>query len=264
MNVAGFLTETITVFVCYALTMYFFCVACLRPSKVRNGILGREGSNCFFCKATSRDRAMLLNIHLTFLQKLAKNPTRIPKIIGISDGYLMEKILTRVYKTNYKNYHYHQEPKLDVTKVPANLFASADIVSCSEVLEHVAPPINTAFQGLNLVLRKAGVLILSVPHTDEFQVHVEHFPVMKESRIEVYGEVSRLRGLNSDGEYLEFNDLVFHGGEGFTLEYRIFSETSLKSFLRENYFTNIHRNRNVIFFGIKWEPWSRVWKATKS
>jgi SAM-dependent methyltransferase len=206
---------------------------------------------------------MLLNIHVAFLLKLIQNPARLPKIFGVSDGYLMETILTKIYRSNYKNHHYHQEPRLDITRVPSSLLASADIVSCTEVLEHVAPPIDTAFEGLYEVLKESGVLILSVPHTDELGVHVEHFPVMIESQIKVLDGVSHLEGFNLEGQCLKFYNLVFHGGKGFTLEYRIFSEQSLKGFLNEANFMNIRKNRNVRFFGINWEPWSRVWIAHK-
>jgi len=208
--------------------MIFLCVACFRPSKVRKGALGREGANCFWCNSTSRDRGMLLNIHLAFWSIFLKDPRSLPKIIGISDGQLLEKVLSTLYRSNYQNYHFHQEPKLDITQVPLNLYASADIVSCSEVLEHVAPPINNAFFGLSNLLKKDGLLVLSVPHSDKYGEHLEHFPILIRSEL-VLDEKPILKGYDLNGDYQEYQDLVFHGGIGSTLEYRIFSETSLKN-----------------------------------
>lgn len=238
--------------------MIFYCVACLRPSKARKGTFGREGANCLWCNATSRDRAMLLNIHWVFFKKFLKNPRSVPKIVGVSDGHLMEKILKRIYRSNYKNYHYHQEPKLDITQVSSNLHHSADIVSCTEVLEHVAPPVSSAFLGLRDLLRKDGTLVLSVPHTDSTGSHVEHFPEMTHCEL-FLGDTSRLVGTLKSGERVEFTDLIFHGGVGFTLEYRVFSFRSLKKEILDSGFAEFRLNRNFRVLGIVWENWSRVW-----
>jgi len=238
--------------------MTFFCVACLRPSKTQKGTFGREGANCFWCNATSRDRAMLLNIHCAFFSKLLKNPGSVPKIIGVSDGHLIEKILKTVYKSHYQNYHYHQEPKLDITKIPLNLYSSADIVSCTEVLEHVAPPVDLAFSGLRKLLKKNGTLILSVPHSDSSGVHLEHFPEMTNEQL-ILDEKPRLVGMLKNGKWTEFSNLIFHGGVGFTLEYRVFSFQSLREEILNSGFTEYRLNRDIRVFGIEWESWSRVW-----
>jgi len=240
--------------------MIFFCVSCLRPSKTRQGTFGREGANCLFCNATSRDRAMLLNVHWAFVSKFLKNPKHVPKIVGVSDGQLMEKILKKLYKSNYVNYHYHQEPKLDITQIPSFLHGSADIVSCTEVLEHVAPPVHMAFSGLRKILKKNGILVLSVPHSDSSGKHIERFPEMTNIELDLEN-TPRLIGTLKNGDLAEFTDLVFHGGVGFTLEYRVFSFHSLKEHLLNAGFTNFHLNRNQKAFGISWEKWSRVWIA---
>jgi SAM-dependent methyltransferase len=238
--------------------MIFFCVACLKPSKTRKGTFGREGANCYWCNATSRDRAMLLNIHYAFFSKLLKNRGSIPKIIGVSDGHLIEKILKTIYKSHYQNYHYHQKPQLDITKIPLNLYSSADIVSCTEVLEHVAPPVDLAFSGLRKLLKKNGTLVLSVPHSDSSGVHLEHFPEMTNVQL-ILDEKPRLAGTLKNGKWTEFSNLIFHGGVGFTLEYRVFSFHSLREEILNSGFIEYRLNRDSRVFGIKWESWSRVW-----
>jgi hypothetical protein len=238
--------------------MIFYCVACLKPSKTRKGTFGREGANCFWCNATSRDRAMLLNIHYAFFSKLLKNRGSVPKIIGVSDGHLIEKILKTIYKSHYQNYHYHQKPQLDITKIPLNLYSSADIVSCTEVLEHVAPPVDLAFSGLRKLLKKNGTLVLSVPHSDSSGVHLEHFPEMTNVQL-ILDEKPRLAGTLKNGKWTEFSNLIFHGGVGFTLEYRVFSFHSLREEILNSGFIEYRLNRDSRVFGIKWESWSRVW-----
>lgn len=73
----------------------------------------------------------------------------------------------------------------------------------------------------------------------------------------------KLVGVNSEGELLEFSNLIFHGGIGATLEYRVFSEDSLVEALTEAGFRNLQKIANHPILGIIWEPWSRVWIAQK-
>ncbi len=238
--------------------MYFYCIACFRPSSADKNFLGREGTNCRWCKATARDRAMLLSIHVEFIKKLFSKPGKFPQIVGVSDGYLMERKLSRIYGSNYQNYQYHMKPMLDITKVPVEQYNSADIVSCTDVLEHVAPPIDLAFSGLRNLLKPDGTLILSVPHSDLRGVHIEHFPLMKSYEIDLDG-TPKLTGVLHNGDKVEFNDLVFHGGDGTTLEFRIFSQKSLLDDLLAACFNDVRINKNIKSLGIFWEGWSRVW-----
>ena len=186
----------------------------------------------------------------------------LPQIIGVSDGYLMETILRKIYRSNYQNYHYHKEPNLDITRVNSEFIQKADIISCSEVLEHVAPPVELAFDGLNTILKNKGVLVLSVPHSDYLGKHIEHFPPMKHFEI-IFDGRPRLVGKLIDGENITFDNLTFHGGIGSTLEFRVFSQSSLENYLLEAGFIPLKKTRNYKILGIDWEPWSRTWNATK-
>jgi hypothetical protein len=243
---------------------FFICSACFRPSFAANTNSGRESLNCFWCKSTARERAIILEIHKCYLLMKVREPFRDVKILGVSDGYLTSTVLKKVYRKQYENYHYHLDPKLDITEVPAHLKGCADIISCSEVLEHVEPPIQKAFLGLYQLLRENGKLVLSVPHTDANGKHVEHFPIMTESRILSRESGLVLEGKGIDGELFEFSNLAFHGGIGATLEYRIFSKNSLKQNLEIAGFKSLKSCKNNIFYGVNWEPWSRVWTCQKS
>ena len=44
----------------------------------------------------------------------------------------------------------------------------------------------------------------------------------------------------SDGTYEVFDNLVFHGGKGATLELRVFSESDLRQHLATAGFTDVH------------------------
>ncbi len=204
---------------------------------------------------------MLLNIHCSFIRTFIRKPFVLPQILGVSDGVLMESALKKIYKSNYVNFHYHKEPHLDVTCIPPHIMNSADIVSCTEVLEHVAAPVELAFQGLRDLLKKNGRLILSVPHGDANSQHIEHFPVMNDFEITL-GDNPKLVGKLENGQSVVFHNLRFHGGIGSTLEFRVFSEKSLVEQLRNSNFGSFRPNRDSKFFGISWEKWSRVWICT--
>ena len=239
---------------------WFFCNSCIAVRKTYKGANLREGLNCPKCGLNARHRSVLLVIQLLLLKKKVRGKFQ---IVGVSDGASMQGAFTRKFPSKYLNFEYHTEPRLDVSDVPVSFESIAQIVTCSEVLEHVEPPVALAFKGLNLLLMKGGYLVLSVPHNIKGVAHVEHFPNLVDSKIESKSGKPVLSGKSLSGEYLEFENLVFHGGAGSTLEYRVFSEDSLRDHLTKAGFVKIRPCKNYRFFGIVWQPWSRVWVAQK-
>jgi SAM-dependent methyltransferase len=183
-------------------------------------------------------------------------------LVGVSDGKPIEDAFKSRFGKSYKNFEFHTEPYLDISKVDDCLASCADIVSCSEVLEHVQPPIDLAFFGLYKLLKPGGWLILSVPHSDVDSSHMEHFPIMENSEL-IIEPVHKLIGKDMEGNEREFLELVFHGGAGATLEYRVFSESSVRDNLQVAGFEKIEAQKDFRLFGCVWEPWSRVWIAQK-
>jgi SAM-dependent methyltransferase len=238
----------------------FFCISCRKPTIAKLTEASRERFNCAFCRSSSRERAVILAVKNSALESRFKNKAKI--IIGISDGEHTASSLSKKFGNKYKNYHYHMDPKLDITSVPSSLKGLADVISCSEVLEHVEPPISKAFLGLYSLLRPGGLLVISVPHTPKGNLHKEHFPVLQSTQLSLT-PVPKLIGIDSDGTEVEYTNLIFHGGIGATLEYRVFSEDSLLESLRNVGFEEITQISNSHFFGIHWEPWSRTWVAKK-
>jgi hypothetical protein len=74
-----------------------------------------------------------------------------------------------------------------------------------------------------------------------------------------------LRNKTRTGVVQEFNDLVFHGDPGATLEMRVFSEIALVQHLKDAGFANIKVHRAVdLVHGIWWpEPWAFPMSARK-
>ena len=169
---------------------------------------------------------------------------------------------TSRFGDHYSNFEYHVEPFLDITQLKPEFDSVADMLICSEVLEHVKPPVHLAFSGLYKLLKPGGWLIFSVPHNSSGTEHIEHFPILIDSSLS-YGDSPLLTGTDQDGKQREFGNLVFHGGAGSTLEYRVFSEDSVRENLLAAGFSEIEKQPNKRLFGIIWEPWSRVWVAQR-
>jgi SAM-dependent methyltransferase len=240
--------------------LWFFCNSCLVVRRAAVTLDLREGLVCPSCCLNSRQRAILFAAQRTAKKGFFRKKNL--SIVGISDGAPIESAFSVRFGKIYKNFEFHTEPFLDITNVNDILESSADVVICSEVLEHVQPPINLAFNGLYKLLKSGGWLILSVPHRGATSAHEEHFPVMTNSEI-ITVPIQMLRGIDVEGNEREFTELVFHGGAGATLEYRVFSERSLRDNLENSGFKNIQSQSDVRLIGCVWEPWSRVWLAQK-
>ncbi|MFZ0917863.1 MAG: methyltransferase domain-containing protein [Candidatus Udaeobacter sp.] len=168
-------------------------------------------------------------------------------------------------KFDYQNTYYHQEPRLDIAAANvASNFMGKDFIISSDVFEHVTPPVSRAFENVWKMLKPGGVFILTVPYGTQ-QETVEHFPELNEFSVVERDGSFLLRNKTRTGILQEFNNLVFHGGPGATLEMRIFSETALIQHLKDAGFTNIkvHRVADLVH-GIWWpEPWAFPMSARK-
>ena len=100
----------------------------------------------------------------------------------------------------------------------------------SEVFEHVAPPAEAAFENVCRLLRPNGVFVFTVPYSLD-QSTVEHFPQLHEYTIARLGDRHVLVNRTREGQIQVYENLVFHGGPGSTLEMRLFSECGLKTML---------------------------------
>ncbi len=166
-------------------------------------------------------------------------------------------------RLNYTNTFFHQEPRLDIT-VPGGRQGTCDFLIASEVFEHIPPPVSRAFKGAFDILKPGGSFIFSVPYKLEGDTE-EHFPDLHDFEIKNdAGEpilINRLR----DGSIKTYRELVFHGGDGATLEMRLFSEQGVLRELRDAGFSDIQFLReDVLLYGIvNKHPWSFPLSAKK-
>jgi SAM-dependent methyltransferase len=174
--------------------------------------------------------------------------------VGVSDwpdfaGFFVEKF--DYVNTQFDHAIRRDRPFLDVTKPDPGFLGSADVVLCSEVLEHVEPPVQRAFDGLFSLLKKDGVLILTVPIYIIGRT-VEHFPSLFRWQIVERGGHEVLHNVTRDGRVQEFKGLAYHGGGERVLEMRVFGLNDLRKNLETAGFRDVQvMDYDVPEFGIR-------------
>jgi SAM-dependent methyltransferase len=217
----------------------FVCNVCGTSNRIPHEKLGRESGGCVKCGCYGRLRAMMYGVTSQFSPGepilAAMDPRKDIRGIGCSDwGYMDARTgITRGYadllakKFDYVNTFYDQDPQLDLCNVDWSRWPSdsIDFITCTDVLEHVEPPVDRAFENMRRLLKPSGVVILTVPCTTRSAN--EHFPNLHSWRIETDGEKRTLINQRRDGVVERYDNLCFHGGVGSTLEFRVFSRQSI-------------------------------------
>ena len=249
-------------------SLWFRCNICGEHSFVELSQLTREGSSCRNCASTGRERAIIraLTVALDGESVALPDVSQRPNIrgFGMSDSGRYAARLEE--KFDYRNTFYHQEPRLDITmrSVADELANSCDFIISSEVFEHIAPPVEVAFENVYHILRPGGAFILTAPYA-LFPHTIEHFPTLHNYILENDDGCYVLRNVRRDGTTEEFRDLKFHLGEGATVEMRVFSENDLVAHLARVGFIDIKVHRVPDFrHGVWWpEAWSLPISAKK-
>jgi hypothetical protein len=238
----------------------YVCNVCGQPPNVPLDRLEREVPSCETCGSTPRFRGIVHALSLGLFGEslpISLFPQRRDLHgLGLSDwgGYA-----TRLAKKfDHTNTLLHTEPHLDLTEIDGSLAGTLDFLISSEVFEHVAPPVGHAFATTACLLKPGGVFVLTVPYGLGADT-VEHFPDLGDHKI-VSDETGEgvLETAARDGSVVRYRNLVFHGGNGATLEMRIFALASLEKHLRQLGFHSVEVLGDEPRYGIVWpEAWSR-------
>ena len=228
----------------------FTCNACKKECECPPDQLGREIPSCERCGSTVRFRAVVDAVVRVLtdgeslpLPDLSRTSAR---GIGFSDWYVMAGLLEE--RANYMNTFYEREPRLDITDPPRGILGSCDFVICSDVLEHVVPPVARGFEGVRALLRPGGILVLTVPWRLRGPT-VEHYPNLHRYEIvDLGGPVVVNR--TTAGTVEVFDGPVFHGGAGLTLEMRTFSFPDVMRHLERAGFTSIELAPEAPAYGV--------------
>ena len=200
------------------------CNICGGTCRTALAELGRERPSCPGCSSTVRMRSI---IHL-LSSELFGHSIALPNFpkrkylhgMGLSDWNGYATRLAR--KLDYTNTYYHKEPKSDITGIDPALEGTLDFLISTDVFEHIPPPISVAFENARKLLKRTGVLVFTVPYAIGSST-VEHFPDLFQYELVQENDHKVLKNTTRTGEDQVFRDLVFHGGEGWTLEMRVFT-----------------------------------------
>jgi SAM-dependent methyltransferase len=235
-------------------TVTFVCNICGRANTAVFRSLERERGLCHACSSNVRWRAIVHVLAMELFGSAIPLPEfpidRLRCGMGLSDweGYA-GPLASRLA---YVNTHYEREPRFDVTRPAPSLAGRLDFLIASDVLEHVAPPVSASFANIRRMLRPEGVLVLTVPYGG-FGPIQEHFPALNRYEFLNRDGAVILRNVTVDGEIQDFDDLVFHGGTGSTLEMRRFSESGLLEELEAAGLGNVRiYGADVPANGIRW------------
>jgi SAM-dependent methyltransferase len=174
---------------------------------------------------------------------------------GMSDPPTLAARLADTF--DYTNTFYHQAPKVDIVRPDDTEWGRYDFIVSSEVMEHVPPPVEHAFRNLYKLLKPNGVLLLTVPYGVGMPPQ-EHFPDLYEFALASPGGKTVLVNRRRDGATEVFENLCFHGGDGSTLELRVFTEDLLIATLKAAGFDDVRiASESVVEFGVEHaESWS--------
>ncbi|MFO1413017.1 MAG: methyltransferase domain-containing protein [Burkholderiales bacterium] len=235
------------------------CNICGTGNAASLDALTREAMSCAHCGSNVRFRSMVYLVTLEVLGAPALLPALRPRRdihgLGLSDAEAYAGPLAR--KFAYENTYYHQSPRLDITAIDPAREGRYDFLIASDVFEHVAPPVSRAFANARRLLKPGGKFIFTVPFEHEGEP-LEHFPDLHDWKVEERAGRWTLTNVTRDGATQTFDDLVFHGGPGSTLEMRVFSRSSVARNFLDAGFTRVrYANDTCLPFGIHWsEPWS--------
>ncbi len=238
--------------------MHFRCNICGRMTQALLSKLTREEVTCR-CGSTARSRALVHVLSLGLFGEsyaISDMPIR-TDLVGVDMSGAATYAGRLAKHISYTNTFLHKAPFLDIVAPSKEWLGRCDFVISSDVFEHVAPPASRAFENTLRLLKPGGVLVLTVPYAPEGET-VEHFPELHRYRVETREGKLVLVNVTADGKVQEYDHLVFHGGEGDTLEMRVFSEKGVLRELERAGFVDIHIHREFCpKFGITWpQAWS--------
>ena len=139
----------------------FACNVCGARNRVEQFV--SEPATCA-CGSNVRMRAL---IHLLCLELFGQSIPAVdfPRLkgvrgVGLSDQECYARILAE--KFDYTNTWYDREPRLDIRHPAQAWIGACDFVLAADVIEHIAPPMETALAAVRSLLKPNGFFGVTV------------------------------------------------------------------------------------------------------
>src|SRR5258706_7489496 len=181
-------------------SIQFTCNLCGKPNRCATQELTREARSCTSCGSNVRTRALLraLSLELFGISLPVPDFPYMKSLRGIGTSDTAEYAALLAGKFDYKNTFHDRPPRLDIMRPSEDDLGRYDFVISSEVLEHVPPPVETAFADIRRLLKPTGVLVFTVPYSLEEQTR-EHFSDLHEFTVARLGGSSILLNRTDEG-----------------------------------------------------------------
>lgn len=173
-----------------------------------------EAPSCSGCSSNVRFRWLVYRLSRELFSRSVPlfqfPPDRSIKGIGLTDPDSISRVLTERF--TYRNTYFNTEPRLDIRFDPSP-FGELDFLIASEVFEHVEPPVTDAFRNAAGLLRRSGILLLTVPWVwsgDPKQA----IPELHDWKLDREGGRWVVVNRKPNGDTERFHDMVFDGGPG--------------------------------------------------
>lgn len=221
------------------------CNLCGVGKHIVENQIEREGSICSVCSSVWRTRAVghcvSIGVGKVGVPLHNLDPDWSLRGLGIGDSVDLASSLST--KFNYTNTHLNDFPKLDLTAIAEELNGYFDFVVCSEILEHVLPPVDLALQNLFRLLKPGGFTVISVPLlrvTNRVYVSnngdldfaasvntIEYYPDLTSCKM-IRGE---FHWETNQGKFIDHNPEL-HGGGDDVIAFRLWSLMDLQARLK--------------------------------
>ncbi len=162
---------------------------------------------------------------------------------GLSDWEGYASRLAKAF--DYTNTFYHQQPRFDICAPGPERLGLYDFLISSDVFEHTPAPASRAFDGAFESLRPGGLLVMTVPFGWQEET-IEHYPDLGDFTVVELGGDYALVSRDTDGKFVLYENPIFHGGPGTTLEMREFSLDGLMAELEAAGFTEIMLHADTV------------------
>ncbi len=241
------------------MSLSFTCNICATLNTIDSpDHLQREAPSCVQCESNVRFRWIVHSISTALFGKsllLQDFPeSREVRGLGFSDVPRYADVLAA--KFDFTNTFYDEEPFFDITDPTCGESASYDFIIASEVFEHIEPPVQVAFDNLARLLKPDGAIIFSTPWKQDGKT-IERFPNLHSWELIRFKDRQVLVNKTDTGRFEVFDNLVFHGGSGHTLEMRLFSQPDLEKHFAAAGLQATFVSEPFLEFGINFrEPWS--------